>query len=115
METRTEIASMLLQGILANPEVEKGSCKYENENNKNNCDKLYNDKYKTAVAKTAISFADTLIATLDEDYGEWDMYSKKEMWEEIQKVRKLVGSDGTQTICEDIKSYAENLVLENEV
>ena len=108
MDERTQIAAMLLQGILANPEVEKSSCKYENENNKNTCDKSYNDKYKLAVAKTAVSFADALILTLDEDRGEWNWYSKKEMWDTIQEIRELVGSDGTQTICEDIKSYAEN-------
>jgi len=113
MDDRTKIAAMALQGILANPEVEKSSCKYENENNKNTCDKSYNDKYKLAVAKTAVSFADSLILTLNEDYGEWNRYSKKEMWEEIQKIRKLVGSDGTQTICEDIKSYADEAVKEN--
>ena len=108
MEERTQIAAMVLQGILANPEVEASSCKYENENNKNHCDQSYNNKYKMAIAKTAVSFADALILTLDEDYGEWNRYSKKEMWEEIQEIRELVGSDGTESICDDIKSYAEN-------
>jgi len=44
---------------------------------------------------------------LAEHVGDWEKFSKKELWDKIQEVRQLVGSDGTRDICDDIKSYAE--------
>jgi len=35
-------------------------------------------------------------------------FSIEELWDKIQEIRQLVGSDGTRDICDDIKSYAEN-------
>lgn len=109
MEKRTEIAAMAMQGILANSETDtkRMAQRYDTGLTCEYGEKEAAKKYAESVAFASVSFADALILTLDEDYGEWNRYSKKEMWEEIQKVRKLVGSDGTQTICEDIKSYAE--------
>jgi|WetSurMetagenome_2_1015567.scaffolds.fasta_scaffold42882_3 hypothetical protein len=44
----------------------------------------------------------------DENIGEWNKFTRKELLDKIQEIRQLVGSDGTRDICDDIKSYAEN-------
>jgi hypothetical protein len=62
-------------------------------------------------------FGITLCAAIlqgTEPANEWDRLTKKEMWDTIQEIRKLVGSDGTKSIISDIEDYAESLATKAE-
>ena len=83
--------------------VHKGNC-YEIKDKDCSICPFVNGQCKcdTSVIITAIQ------RYIDENDREMIRLSKNELWDKIQEIRQLVGSDGTRDICDDIKSYAEH-------